>query len=77
VDPGPAGVEEIGRGVYVMRTFRDFRHMGSVLCVTFQGPASQERVGGGIWGLSGEGGVVEVEGERKGSGGGVVMVGVD
>jgi hypothetical protein len=32
--------------VYVMRTLRDFFHMGSVEWVTFQEPESHDRAGG-------------------------------
>lgn len=64
-------------GVYVMRTLREDFHMGSVEWVTFQGPASHWRVGGGICGV-GEA-VERVEGRRRrggivdGLGGGVVV----
>jgi hypothetical protein len=39
-----------GFGVYVIRTLRDFFHMGSVECVTFQEPDSHDNGGGAIAG---------------------------
>ena len=70
--PRPPAEPVEGRGVYVMRTLRDLRHMGRVLWVTFQEPWSQERVGGGIGGV-GEG-VLEGVGWRREMGGGEVVV---
>jgi hypothetical protein len=39
------GVPVPGIGVYVMRTFRDFFHMGSVECVTDHVPDRKESEG--------------------------------
>lgn len=50
--------------VYVIRTLRDFFHMGSVLCVTFQLPDSQDR-GGGVRAAGLGDGVEVVEGWRR------------
>ena len=44
--PSPPALPDLGIGVYLIMTLRDFSHMGSVLWVTFQGPWSQESVGG-------------------------------
>jgi hypothetical protein len=52
-----------GMGVYVITTLRFLRHMGSVEWVTFHGPESHLRVGGGI---EGEDSVVgSVDGARR------------
>ena len=52
-----------GMGVYVITTLRFLRHMGSVEWVTFQGPESHWRDGGGI---EGEGEAVgSVDGARR------------
>lgn len=49
--------------MYVMRTLRDFFHIGSVECVTFQLPLSHDSVGGVIE-LIGEG-EEDVDGWRR------------
>lgn len=69
--PDVDAVEEVPEmGVYVITTFRDFFHIGSVECVTFQRPASQLR-GGGVRVVVLDG----VDGEEEEVGWRSVMVG--
>lgn len=63
--PRPPAEPLWGIGVYVMRTLRDFFHMGRVEWVTVQEPWSQVRVGGVMGGVVVGGEEDEVEGWRS------------